>query len=157
MTRVTGLVIFALLILSTRDMQAQDCSGGTFLVSATALAIYDIATAPASARRYNERHLAIVPQVDPWHGRYGFSASLSFGLSPRTPPPVPHSSPAGARKSPGTAVALSLASTVAPMGAGLAAGNATGAWLFLGGLVIGPSVGHFYAGQVVRGVGTAAL
>ncbi len=86
MTRVTGLVIFALLILSSRDMQAQDCSGGTFLVSAaavTGLAIYDIATAPASARRYNERHLAIVPQVDPWHGRYGFSASLSFGRSPR--------------------------------------------------------------------------
>ena len=41
--------------------------------------------------------------------------------------------------------------------AGAAMGGNGGAALFLGGLVIGPSVGHVYAGQIGRGVGTAAL
>ena len=108
----------------------------------TGLAVYDIATAPASARRYNQQHLAIVPHVDLRHGSYGFSVSLPLGR---------------VRKSPGTAVALSLVSTVAPMGVGVAMGNNAGGWMFLGGLLIGPSVGHIYAGQVGRGLGTIAL
>ena len=41
--------------------------------------------------------------------------------------------------------------------AGPAMGNDAGGVLFLGGLIIGPSIGHLYAGQVGRGLGTIAL
>lgn len=139
-----------------RDTNAQDCSGGTFLVAATVVvgsALYDIATAPGSARRYNRTHVAIVPVVDPRRGSYGLSVSLSFGRSSRAAP----AAAAPVRKSPTTAVILSLASTAGPTLAGVAIGNDTGAKLFLGGLIIGPSVGHLYAGQFGRGLGTIAL
>jgi hypothetical protein len=144
-------------VIGVADAQAtsltQDCSGTEFLVSAaavTGLAVFDIATAPSSARRYNRRHMVFVPHVDPRHRSYGLSVSLSFGRSP----------PGGAGfvaptwKSPGTALALSLGSTAGPMLAGVGLSNG---YLFLGGLVIGPSVGHFYAGQLGRGFATVGL
>ncbi|HEY6224667.1 MAG TPA: hypothetical protein VIW26_12850 [Gemmatimonadales bacterium] len=136
---------------------AQDCSGVTFLASAaavTGLAIYDIATAPASARRYNERQVAVAPIVNMRDRAYGVSFSLPFGRTPRPPAPlqaVPR------HKSPSTALLLSLGSTTLPMGAGLVIHSTGGAWMFLGGIVVGPSVGHVYAGQVARGLGTAGL
>jgi hypothetical protein len=40
---------------------------------------------------------------------------------------------------------------------GAAIQNEEGGILFLSGLIIGPSVGHFYAGQVGRGLGTMGL
>jgi hypothetical protein len=40
------------------------------------------------------------------------------------------------------------------MAAGVGLSNG---YVFLGGLVIGPSVGHFYAGQAGRGLATVAL
>jgi hypothetical protein len=43
------------------------------------------------------------------------------------------------------------------MVAGVAVGSGGGAWVFLAGLVVGPSVGHLYAEQVGRGFVTAAL
>ncbi len=139
---------------------AQDCSGGGFLVSAiavTGLAVFDIATAPASARRYNARHLAVVPRLDPRHGSYGFAASWSFGRPRRAAPRVVRTVAAPTWKSPGTALLLSAASTTGPILAGVAIGNGTGAGLFLTGLIVGPSVGHFYAGQAGRGLGTIVL
>ena len=138
----------------------QTCSEGVFVVSAAAVAgsvIYDIASAPASARRYNRAHLSIAPRVDPRHGSYGISAAWSFGRSSRLasrPVAVP------ATKSPSTAFVLSFASTAAPMlvGAAMANANTDAGWvIFFGGMVIGPSVGHFYVGQVGRGLGTSAL
>ena len=155
-----GLILTACsfaLLLSASPVRAQDCSGGLFFVSTAVVAgsaIYDIATASKSARRYNEKHLSIAPLVSPRSGSYGLMASWSFGRSRQAPAPP--------RKSPSTAFQLSLFSTVIPMGAG-AAGlassdtDAAGAFIFLGGLVIGPSVGHFYAGQGGRGIGTVLL
>lgn len=166
--RALGLVM-VFLVLRGPDVQAtslaQDCDGERFLVSAvavTGLAVFDIVTAPASARRYNQRHVVVAPFVDTRHHSYGFSASWSFGRSTPARQPFVRSSPAGAgdsvptRKSPGGAFALSLGSTAVPMAVGVAAGGG-GGWVFLGGLVVGPSVGHFYAGMVGRGLGTVAL
>ena len=84
--------------------------------------VFDIATAPASARSYNTRN-------------------------PATP------------KSPSTAFMLSLASTGVPVAAGVLVANSSsagaGVILISGGVVIGPSVGHWYAGRVGRGLATA--
>lgn len=167
--RALGLATLYLVFRGGSAAQAtslqQNCDGGRFLVSAavvTGLAVLDIVTAPASARRYNQRHVGVAPYVDTRHRSYGFSFSWSLGRSTPTHQHVVSSSPAGAvdsahaRKSPGGALALSLGSTAVPMAAGVAAGGG-GGWVFLGGLVVGPSVGHFYAGQVGRGLGTVAL
>ena len=156
------IVLRALLMMATTDAllcaapaRAQDCSGGIFFASAAVVggsAIYDIATASKSARRYNEKHLSLAPLVNPRSGSYGLMASWSFGRSRPAPPP--------AQKSPSAAFQLSLFSTVVPVGAGLAlasADNEAGGLAFLGGLVVGPSVGHFYAGQAGRGFGTMLL
>jgi hypothetical protein len=167
--RALGLATLFLVFRGAPDAQAtsvaQDCDGGRFLVSAvavTGLAVFDIVTAPASARRYNQRHLVVAPFVDTRHHSYGFSASLSFGRPTPTPQQFVRSSSAiagdsaPARKSPGGAFVLSFGSTTVPMAVGAAAGGG-GGWVFLGGLVVGPSVGHFYSGQVGRGLGTVAL
>lgn len=166
MRRVLGLVSF--LVLAGGGQQAgatsvvQECSEGIFLASAAVVVgstIYDVASAPASARTYNQKHFSIRPRLDPVHGSYGFSASFSFGrlshLAFRPSDPTP--------KSPSTAFWLSFTSTAAPMLAGVAANAAAngessaGAVLFLSGLVIGPSVGHLYAGRVGRALGPVAL
>jgi len=153
---VKVLALATCLLLGAGSARAQDCSGGGFLVAAvvvTGSAVYDMATAPASARRYNRQHLAIVPLIDPRRGSYGLSLSWSFGRRPRAGvSPV-----APTRKSPGTAAVLSIVATGAPIATGFALGDDTGAKLFLGGLVIGPSVGHLYAEQFGRGFGTIAL
>jgi hypothetical protein len=151
--KVLGLT--TCLLLGAGSARAQDCSGASFLVAAvvvTGSGLYDIVTAPASARRYNRQHLAIAPLLDPRRGSYGLSVSWSFGRASRARVPA-----APARKSPTTAAVLSIVSTGAPVITGLALGNDTGARLFLGGLVVGPSVGHLYAEQLGRGVGTIAL
>ena len=147
--------LFALLLFAS-PVRAQDCSGGVFFVSPAVVggsAIYDIATASKSARRYNEKHLSVAPLVNPRDGSYGVMASWSFGRSRRAPPPP--------SKSPSTAFQWSFFSTVVPMGAGglalASSDNEAGAVVFLGGLVVGPSIGHFYAGQAGRGIGTLLL
>ena len=149
-------------LLAASPARAQDCSGGVFYVSAAVVggsAIYDIATASQSARRYNETHLSIAPFVNPRSGSYGVMASLSLGRSRRAPALAQAQVPA--RKSPGAAFRASFFSTVIPMGAGAAVlastDNGAGAVLFFGGMVVGPSVGHFYADQVGRGIGTMLL
>jgi hypothetical protein len=133
------------------------CSEVGYTVSAitvSGLVVFDIATASASARRYNHRHLAVAPRVDVRNGSYGFAASWSFGRSSRLPA---RSYAAPAHKSPGTAFVLSLTSTAAPILLGAAIQDDAGAVLVFSGLLIGPSVGHFYAGQVGRGLGTFGL
>jgi len=167
--RALGLAGLLLVFGGAPDAQAtslsQDCSATGALLSAvtvTGLAVFDIATAPASARRYNERRVSVAPYVDIRRRSYGLSVSWSYGKTTRAPRYMVHSSPAGAgdstqaRKSPGVAFALSLGSTGVPMAVGAAAGGG-GAWVLLAGVVVGPSVGHVYAGQVGRGIGTAAL
>lgn len=135
---------------------AQDCSGTTFLISTaavTGLAIFDIATAPAAVRHYNERQVAIAPIMNLRDGSFGLSVSLPLGRR-RQPPLLQAPRP---YKSPTTGLLLSLGSTTVPMGLGIVGGSTGGAWLFLGGIVVGPSVGHFYAGQVTRGLATTGL
>lgn len=127
-----GLAIFALLIGGVGDGVGQQCSEAAFAVTAIAvsgLVVFDIATASASAHRYNRQHLAVVPRVDVRNGSYGFAASWSFGRSSRVharsyAPPAP--------KSPGTAFVLSLTSTAAPMLLGAAIQDEAGGILFLG-------------------------
>lgn len=128
----------------------------TFLASTavvTGLAIYDIATAPAAVRRYNERQVSIAPLVNLRDRSYGIAVSFPLG---RRPAPAPLQAPRR-YKSPTTGLLLSLGSTTVPMGVGVLEGSRGGAWVFLSGIVVGPSVGHFYAGQVARGLGMAGF
>jgi hypothetical protein len=145
---------------------AQACSGAGIFFSTFAvggLAVFDIATAPASVRRYNEGVAVVAPWVNPRDRTYGVSVSLPFGRSRPGPSPIAYRPPlrqdsVRPHKSPGMGLALSLVSTAVPMAAGAGvSGTAGGATLFLTGIVVGPSVGHFYAGRGWRGVGTAAL
>ena len=157
MPRASGIAAVLLCLGSVRNMAAQDCSGISFLASAivvTGSAVYDLATAPASARRYNRQHFAIAPILDPRRGSFGFRASWSFGRASRV---GAGTVTASALKSPATAAVLSLVSTGGPILTGFALGDDTGAKLFLGGLIIGPSVGHLYAEQFGRALGTMAL
>ena len=176
MLRVLSLASFLLLAASEQSAGAtnvtQECSEALFFISAGvvgASAIYDIATAPAAARHYNQAHLSIAPRLDPRHGSYGFSASWSFGRSSLLASrsiavPAPRwqgrSAAAPATKSPSTAFLLSFVSTTAPIVAGavLADQNVDAGWVMVfGGGIIGPSVGHFYVGNVGRGLGTVGL
>lgn len=135
--------------------RAASCDAAVLYASAAAvagLAIADMATASASARRYNQRHLAVGPYADRGTRSYGLSISWAYGKA----------RPAR-RKSPGTASALSVSAslvpilaTAVPALAGVDEGKG-GPAVFLAGVVIGPSVGHFYAEQTGRGVLTTAL
>ena len=129
--------------------RAVTCSEGVFLVSAVAVlgsAFIDIVTAPVSAVRYNRRRLAIAPRIDVPNRSYGLSLSWSFGRAQSAPV-----------KSPGAAFAWSFFSTGVPMLLAATAGDEAGAWLFLTGLVVGPSVGQLYAAQYNRAFGTIVL
>ena len=144
---------------------AQNCNDGGLVVSSlvvTGLAVFDIATAPASARRYNEAPIVVAPYVSP-RGSLGVSVSWFYRkpmpVAPRPMRRLPAviNDSTRAHKSPGTAFALSFFSTGVPIAAGAGMGGDGGAGVFLFGVVVGPSVGHFYAGQVVRGLVTAGL
>ena len=88
--------------------------------SVVGLAVFDIATAAASADAVNARR------------EDGF-------------------------RSPGTAFAVSAAATVVPLVVGFAGATEFPDLLIVGGIVVGPSVGHIYAGRAGRGLLTAAL
>lgn len=129
--------------------RAATCSEGAFLVSAVAVvgsAFIDIVTAPVSAVRYNRRRLAIAPRIDVPNRSYGLSLSWSFGRAQSAPV-----------KSPGAAFALSFFSTGVPMLMAAPIEGEGEGWAFLTGLVVGPSVGHFYAAQHARALGTIVL
>jgi hypothetical protein len=145
---------------------AQNCNDGGILLSSlavTGLAVFDIATAPASARRYNEAPIVFAPYVGPRGRSLGVSVSWFYRKPmPVAPRPVRRlpaviTDSTRAHKSPGTAFALSFFSTGVPIAVGAGMGNGGGAGVFLFGVVVGPSVGHFYAGQVTRGLVTAGL
>lgn len=89
-------------------------------VSVVGLAVFDIVTAPQSARAVNARR------------ENGF-------------------------KSPATAAAASVAATVVPLVVGFTGATEFPELLIVGGIVLGPSVGHIYAGRPGRGLLTAAL
>jgi hypothetical protein len=124
---------------------------------------HNIATAPASARRHNEAPIVFAPYVSPRGRSLGVSVSWFYQKPMPVPQRLVRRLPAvirdstRAHKSPGTAFALSFFSTAVPVAVGAGMGNGGGAGVFLGGVVVGPSVGHFYAGQVTRGLVTAGL
>ncbi|HEY6059064.1 MAG TPA: hypothetical protein VIV10_00630 [Gemmatimonadales bacterium] len=137
---------------------AQDCSGTTFFLSAavvTGLAVWDIASTPRSVRRYNERHVTVEPAVNLREHRYGVTVAVPLGR--RRAPPVAERRTAAGPKSAATGVLLGVGATGVPIGTGLLMGADAGAWVFLSGVVVGPSVGQFYAGQTARAAGTIAL
>jgi hypothetical protein len=159
-------VLLLALAVTTADPSAAErgCNDGAALVSAGVLVgsgLIDIFTAPGSARRSNRINVGFSPGHNADGVRYHVALSWSPGkpresllldeqrLPSRPAPPAP--------KSPGRAFALSGLSTVVPMVLGPAMRNGAGALLFASGLVVGPSVGHFYAGQSERGLLTAAL
>jgi hypothetical protein len=144
----------------------QVCNGAGIFVSTFAVAglgVYDIASAPSSVRRYNQTAVVVAPYVSARDRSFGVSVSWAVGRSRPAPPPILRRSPmiqdtVRPHKSPAVGFALSLLSTGVPMAAGAGlGGSAGGATAFLAGVVVGPSVGHFYAGRIWRGVGTAAL
>ena len=160
-----GSVVIAWTLASSLSapVRAQDCSGVTFYGASTvvlASALIDIATASGSARQYNSTHLSVAPTYDPQRQAFGFAASLSFGrarsVAPRAiarrvqAPPPP-------RKSPATATSLSFGFTAIPIAIAFAMKSEGSAYPFLAGAIVGPSVGHLYAGQTGRGLATIAL
>jgi hypothetical protein len=94
-------------------------------VSLLGLMVYDIASAPASARWHNAQR------------------------------------PEGPRRSPGTALLLSLAATAVPVAAGIVVFDrgqeAVGMGLVTVGVAAGPGVGHWYAGRRSRALQNAGL
>jgi hypothetical protein len=151
-----------------RPSPAQTCSTVGFVAAAAGvvgLALFDIGSAPASARRYNAQRVTVVPAVNLRDRTYGLSLSWSYGRSP-TPAPTrfvtrlrvhTRDDAAPGQRSPTTAGLLSLAATGIPIAAGLAIQGGTGESLFFGGLIVGPSVGQFYAGAAGRGTATMLL
>ena len=158
-------LLLAVTVASTESRaSAATCLPAVFLVSSAVVvgsAAVDIATAPASARRYNRRRVTLAPVVDRRQGRYGVALSWSYRRAPVPLPsrvfPEMNFQASRAPKSPGTALLLSLVSTGGPMLLGVALENNAQFWVFMSGLVFGPSVGQLYAGQVGRGLGTIAL
>lgn len=148
----------------------EHASGGEPMVFGAAIAfaglvVYDIVTAPSSARRYNESRLGMAPLIDTREKSVGLSVSLALGWTERTRRGPLHrptiEQAVEGRKSPVAALLWSLGATAIPMLAGVMSVESgreqTGAWLIYAGLALGPSAGHWYAERTVRGFRTAGL
>ena len=132
-------------------------------VAATLVGAYDIATAPGSARWHNQHLTALTPmlRVSP----RSIGVGLQFALRAPSKPlrSFQPSQYLESRKSPSAALFLSLGSTVVPvsLGAALAATDGasgeTAGSLMAGGILVGPSVGHWYAGRWGRGFATLGV
>lgn len=172
------------------DGQNEDVLAYTGVVAAgvgvLAVGVFDIATASESARRYNDRAVALKPVFDPVARRYGLGFSFSVGKSAdrrvigsselrserRGGPPGVHGlrrrAPPRGVKSPASATLWSLGATLIPSGLGLAIGggggwndNQTTLWIGVAGLasgwLFGPGAGHWYAEQHGRAWTTTGL
>lgn len=130
------------------------------------LFIYDIVSAPHSAKRYNESHANILRFIQ--HKQYALSNDNLFGkpvfsraalIKSNIKPIVYTVRPKEKHeKSPGVAFLWSLGATAIPplLGGALADGTLEGT-LIVSGITIGPSAGHFYAKRYSRGLLTSAL
>jgi hypothetical protein len=131
-------------------------------VGAGLVAAYDIGTAPASARWYND-HLIAQPMVRAAPPSIGVIVQLRLPAQSRARSSSSPTISVSDRKSPGIALALSASSTVVPVGIGafLASGDRasgeTAGSLIAGGVLIGPSVGHWYAGRWRRGLASLGV
>ncbi len=168
--RATSPSLVLLLTLSpglrAEARTAATCSAAGFYAGAITVVgsgLFDIFSAPATARRYNRR-LALTPAVNPANRSLGLRLSWQLGKSVQPAPSLHRSAPLPAwqqpvprtrsPKSPELAMALSLFATAVPVAIGLSTEDG---WMFLAGEVVGPSVGQMYAQRSDFGLGTAGL
>jgi hypothetical protein len=90
------------------------------------------------------------------------AAPLAARAQPGMTEPLPAPAPVddSGDKSPGVALGLSLLGTAggyAAIAAGSENGNEGLVWLGLGGILVGPSLGHFYAGESGRAIGHSLI
>ncbi len=143
-------------------------------VAFAALLVYDIATAPSSATRYNEGLIGMYPLIE--NRKYVESTVKTFGqarfsrsalIKDFLQPIFYHSNQLKKKeKSPTTALYWSLAATVIPTAIGISfltseseqhSIGVSGVLLTTAGALIGPSAGHFYSKRVGRGLLTVVL
>ncbi|MCH9015831.1 MAG: hypothetical protein IH877_09130 [Gemmatimonadetes bacterium] len=137
----------------------QDGCGGLVAgaLAFSGLVVYDIATAPASARWYNSNRLAMSPIINPREHAYGVAFSVPLGSTPpRVASTFSSNRQAAGAKSEGRALLWSLGATIGPMIPGLLfaqsnQNHGAAAALIIGGLLFGPSAGHWYAERWGRG------
>ncbi len=138
------------------------------LIGLGGLILFDIATAPLSADRYNKKQAQRSPTMNLRQGSLGLAFRFSFnrahpldaGTVKRYTPPVPSFARQQKRKSPALAFMLSWGATFTPifLAAEFGVEDLGVAYLILSGaVVLGPSVGHWYAEQYSRGLLTAGL
>ena len=87
------------------------------------------------------------------------AARAQPGATDPMPPPSPSAEQDGDR-SPAVALGLSLAGTAVAYGSLFAAAEADSealGWVAFGGMMVGPSLGHFNAGDVGRGLGHSGI
>lgn len=135
------------------------------------LIVYDIATAPSSARHYNEGLNGMFPLIE--DRKYVGSTVRTFGQPEFSRAALVKNNSQSIfckpkesnkkEKSPTTAFLWSVGATVIPsaVGVGIVASRSwdfTTYWVMISSaLVFGPSAGHFYSGKVDRGVLTSVL
>lgn len=177
-TVVAAVVMIAILSISSNSVKANGCdsesgNNGVALASLVGfgvLFIYDILSAPQSAKRYNESHASLLRYIQP--KQYTLSNDNLFGepvfsrailiKSNRQPVVYTLKQHKKREKSPGLAFLWSLGATIIPVGAGIqilsdSEENTLGTILFVSGATLGPSAGHFYAKRYSKGLLTSAL
>ena len=124
----------------------------TSAIVGAGIGLFDILTAPLSAKKHNE-------QLSTFGLKFSRNSLIGY------PNPAANYSPMqslGGRKSPVVALYISLVATGIPTGLGLIylekEKHETAAFAILSlGAVFGPSTGHFYAKKFRRGLVTAGL
>lgn len=83
---IAGTTTLLMILGSSSSARAECGEGRVWLALLSGLGIlgvgvYDIATAPASAQRYNEQHWSVAPVMDARDHRYGLAMAYTFGQS----------------------------------------------------------------------------
>ena len=173
-TVVGAVVMVAVLSGSFNSVKANGCPESLNGVARASLAglgvliIYDILSAPSSAKRYNKSLASMFPLIK--DRQYGLSKDNLFGepvfsraaliKSNRQPVVYTLKQNEKREKSPRVAFLWSLGSTAIPflIQGALPGTNSNLALILMGsGITVGPSAGHFYAKRYSRGLLTSAL
>ncbi len=173
-TIIGAALVFSILSGSFDSVKANGCTDSgnngialASLVGFGVLFIYDIVSAPHSAKRYNESHASMLRFIR--HKQYALSNDNLFGepvfsraaLIKSNRKPIVYTvikQKEKREKSPGVAFLWSLGATAIPplLGGALTDGTLEGI-LIVSGITLGPSAGHFYAKRYSRGLLTSAL